>query len=35
VQVEWGGFSDEPTMAIGARVVELPFIRRTREQVIG
>ena len=34
VRVQWGGFSDEPKTAIRAKVVELPFIRRKREQVI-
>jgi glycine cleavage system aminomethyltransferase T len=30
VQVLWGGFSDEPTCRIRAKVVELPFIRQER-----
>ena len=30
VHVEWGGFSDEPTMRIRATVVPLPFIRQQR-----
>ena len=34
VQVMWGGFSDEPKIAIRAKVVELPFVVRKREQVI-
>jgi glycine cleavage system aminomethyltransferase T len=34
VQVLWGGFSDEPTSAIPARVVELPFIARKREKAL-
>jgi glycine cleavage system aminomethyltransferase T len=34
VQVQWGGFSDEPRMNIRAKVVELPFIKRERERVI-
>jgi hypothetical protein len=34
VSVQWGGFSDEPSCAIRAKVVELPFIRRQREQVL-
>ena len=34
VKVLWGGFSDEPQAAMRAKVVELPFIRRTREKVI-
>jgi glycine cleavage system aminomethyltransferase T len=35
VEVLWGAFSDEPKSAIRAKVVELPFIARKREQVIG
>ena len=31
VQVEWGGFSDEPKTFIRAKVVELPFLARHRE----
>ena len=34
VQVQWGGFSDEPRMNIRAKVVELPFLARKREAVI-
>jgi glycine cleavage system aminomethyltransferase T len=34
VQVRWG-FSDEPQASIRAKVVELPFMARKREQVIG
>jgi vanillate/3-O-methylgallate O-demethylase len=34
VQVIWGGFSDEPRTVIRAKVVELPFLVRKREQVI-
>jgi len=34
VQVAWGGFSDEPRMAIGATVVELPFIARNRKKAL-
>lgn len=34
LHVVWGGFSDEPKIAIRAKVVELPFIRRQREKVI-
>jgi glycine cleavage system aminomethyltransferase T len=34
VQVEWGGFSDEPRMNIRATVVELPFIARKRENTL-
>jgi len=30
VEVVWGGFSDEPTARIRAKVVELPFIRQQR-----
>jgi glycine cleavage system aminomethyltransferase T len=30
VEVLWGGFSDEPTCRIRAKVVELPFIRQER-----
>jgi glycine cleavage system aminomethyltransferase T len=30
VQVRWGGFSDEPTCRIRAKVVALPFIRQER-----
>jgi len=30
VQVLWGGFSDEPSCRIRAKVVELPFIRQER-----
>jgi glycine cleavage system aminomethyltransferase T len=34
VSVQWGGFSDEPSCAIRARVVELPFIKRERERIL-
>jgi glycine cleavage system aminomethyltransferase T len=34
VQVEWGGFSDEPKTLIRAKVVELPFLARNREKAI-
>jgi len=34
VQVQWGGFSDEPRMNIRGKVVELPFLARKREAVI-
>jgi len=34
VQVQWGGFSDEPKINIRAKVVELPFLARKREAVI-
>jgi glycine cleavage system aminomethyltransferase T len=34
VSVQWGGFSDEPSCPIRARVVELPFIKRERERVL-
>jgi len=30
VSVIWGNFADEPTMKIGAKVHELPFIKRRR-----
>jgi glycine cleavage system aminomethyltransferase T len=30
VEVLWGGFSDEPTSRIRAKVVPLPFIRQER-----
>jgi glycine cleavage system aminomethyltransferase T len=34
VQVQWGGFCDEPKISIRAKVVELPFLARKREAVI-
>jgi vanillate/3-O-methylgallate O-demethylase len=34
VGVHWGGFSDEPACTIRARVVELPFIKRSREKAL-
>jgi glycine cleavage system aminomethyltransferase T len=34
VRVVWGGFSDEPKIAIRAKVVDLPFLARQREKVI-
>jgi len=34
VRVRWGGFSDEPTSLIRAKVVELPFLARNREKII-
>lgn len=34
VRVRWGGFSDEPTTLIRAKVVELPFLARNREKTI-
>ena len=34
VQVMWGGFADEPELAIRATVVELPFIARKREKAL-
>ncbi len=34
VQVAWGGFSDEPRMNIGAKLVEPPFIARKREKAL-
>jgi aminomethyltransferase len=34
VQVAWGGFSDEPRINIRAKVVELPFVARKRENAL-
>ncbi|HEX9395404.1 MAG TPA: aminomethyltransferase family protein [Burkholderiales bacterium] len=34
VEVDWGGFSDEPSTRIRAEVVELPFLKREREAVL-
>jgi vanillate/3-O-methylgallate O-demethylase len=34
VVVHWGGFSDEPVCPVRARVVELPFIQRSREKAL-
>jgi glycine cleavage system T protein (aminomethyltransferase) len=34
VRVRWGGFSDEPTTNVRARVIELPFLARNREKVL-
>jgi len=34
VTVQWGAFSDEPSFPIRALVVELPFIKRSREKAL-
>jgi glycine cleavage system aminomethyltransferase T len=34
VQVQWGGFSDEPLARIRAKVTDLPFIERQRAAAV-